>query len=138
MPMILFLYLTYYERAKNKILIEKAVWTGAQGGYLKCSIRGTNNELRNRFYKFVHLQLFSIKYKFVHLQLFDVKFLFSEKKIYFGRRREQLFMNARSQFWILNSSGQMMTCYLRGTNTFLRYRTVCTSILKCRFPEKGI
>ena len=31
-------------------------------------------------YKFVHLQLFSVKYKFVHLQLFGAKFLFSEKQ----------------------------------------------------------
>ena len=43
-----------------------------EGGYLKCSIRGANNELRNRFYKFVNLQLFSVKYKFVHFQLFNV------------------------------------------------------------------
>ena len=45
-----------------------------------CSIRGTNNELRKRFYTLVHLQLSSLKYKFVHLQLFNVKFLFSEEK----------------------------------------------------------
>ena len=89
--MILFLYLTYYERAKNKILIEKAVWTGAKGGYLKCSIRGTNNELGNIFYKFVHLQLFRVKYKFVHLQLFDVKFLFSEKHLIRKKKRTTVY-----------------------------------------------
>ena len=32
--------------------------TGAWQGYLKCSIWGTNNQLPNIFYKFVHLQLF--------------------------------------------------------------------------------
>ena len=32
----------------------------------------------------------------------------------------------------------MMTCYLRDINKFLRYRTLCKSILKCRFPTKGI
>ena len=38
--------------------------------------------MQNRFYKFVHFQLFSVKYKFVHLRLFDVKFLFSQKHIF--------------------------------------------------------
>ena len=72
---------------------------GAQGGYLKCSIRGTNNELPKRFYKFVHLQLssvndrfvhlrlFNVKYKFVHLQLFGPKLLFSEKHIFRKQKR---------------------------------------------------
>ena len=32
----------------------------------------------------------------------------------------------------------MMTCYLRDTNKFLRYRTLCTNILKCGFLTKGI
>ena len=32
----------------------------------------------------------------------------------------------------------MMTCYLRDTNKFFRYRTLCTNILKCKFPTKGI
>ena len=113
------------------------VKSGAQRGYLKCSIRGTNNRLRNRFYKFVHLQLFNVKYNFVQFQLFHVKFLFSEKHS-FANRRERLFMDARSQFRVLNSPGKMMTCYLRGTNKFLRYRTLHTSILKCGFPAKGI
>ena len=31
-----------------------------------------------------------------------------------------------------------MTCYLRDTNKFLRYHTLCTNILKCGFPTKGI
>ena len=33
-------------------------------------------------YKFVHLQLFNVKYKFVYLQLFDTKFLFSKNHIF--------------------------------------------------------
>ena len=41
-------------------------------------------------------------------------------------------------FGILNSHGKMMTCYLRDTNTFLRYRNLCVSILKCGFPTKSI
>ena len=31
-----------------------------------------------------------------------------------------------------------MTCYLRATNKFLRYRILSTNILKCKFPTKGI
>ena len=42
---------------------------GAYRGYLKCSIRGSNNQLPNIFYKLVHLQLLNIKYKIVHLQV---------------------------------------------------------------------
>ena len=36
------------------------------------------------------------------------------KNISFTSRREQLFINFRSQFRILNSPGKMMTCYPRG------------------------
>ena len=39
---------------------------------------------------------------------------------------------------ILNSPRKMMTCYLRDTNKFLRYRTLCTSVLTCRFPTECI
>ena len=38
-------------------------------GYLKCSIKATNNQLQTVFYKLVHLQLLNIKYKIVHLQV---------------------------------------------------------------------
>ena len=64
-------------------------------------------------------------------------FCFS-KNILFANRRERLFMDARPQFRVFNSPGKMMTCYLRDTNKFLRYRTLCTNILKCGFPTKGI
>ena len=47
-------------------------------------------------------------------------------------------MDARPQFWVFNSPGKMMTCYLRDTNKFLRYNTLCTNILECGFPTKGI
>ena len=63
-------------------------------GYLKCSIWGTNNQLWNRFYKFVHLLLFNVKYKFVQLQLFDVKFLFSEKYIFCKQNRTAVYGRA--------------------------------------------
>ena len=51
------------------ILISKPFFTGACWGYLECSIRGTNNQLPNMFYKFVYLQLFNNKNKIVHLQV---------------------------------------------------------------------
>ena len=79
-------------------------------------------------YKFAHLQLFNVKYKFLHLQLFAVKFLFSEKP-YISQAEENGCFNTRPYFRILNSLGKMMTCYLRDTNKFLRYRTQFTSIL---------
>ena len=31
-----------------------------------------------------------------------------------------------------------MTCYVRDINKFLRYRTLCKSVLKCGFPTKSI
>ena len=60
------------------------------------------------------------------------------KNIFFASRRERMFMDARPQFQVFNSTGKMMTCYLRDANKFLRYRTLCTNILKCGFPTKGI
>ena len=60
------------------------------------------------------------------------------KNIFFVSRRERMFMDARPQFWVFNSTGKMMTCYLRDKNKFLRSCTLCTNILKCKFPTKGI
>ena len=63
-------------------------------GVAKCSIRGTNNQLPNRFNEFFHLQLFNVTYEFAHLQLFDeVKSLFTKKKEKFASRRELLFID---------------------------------------------
>ena len=60
------------------------------------------------------------------------------KNIFFASRRERMFMDARPQFRVFNSTGKMMTCYLRDTNKFLRYCTLCTNILKSKFPTKVI
>ena len=50
-------------------------------GVAKCSIRGTNNQLPNRYYEFSHLEMFNVTYKFAHLQLLDdVQSLFTKKK----------------------------------------------------------
>ena len=60
--------------------------------------------------------------------LFDVKFLFSENHIFRKQKRTAVYGRAS-----LNSPGKMMICYLRDINKFLRYRTLCKSILKCGF-----
>ena len=53
------------------------------------------------------------------------------KNIYFASRREWLFS-------CVFSCTHPGACYVRGTNKFLRYRTLFMSILKCGFPTKGI
>ena len=60
------------------------------------------------------------------------------KNIFFASRRERMFMDSCPKFWAYNSIGKMMTYYLRDTNKFLRYCTLCTNILKSKFPTKGI
>ena len=60
---------------------------GRSRGYLKCSIRGTNNQLQNVFYKFIHLQLFIIKHKIVHLQVFWRQ-IFVFRKSYLSQTEE--------------------------------------------------
>ena len=82
----------------------------------------------------------TLNIKLFIFKLFDVKFLFSENHVFRKQKRTAVYgvMDARPQFRILNSLGKMMTCYLRDINKFLRYRTLCKSILKCGFPTKGI
>ena len=82
----------------------------------------------------------TLNIKLFIFKLFDVKFLFSENHVFRKQKRTAVYgvMDARPQFRILNSPGKMMTCYLRDINKFLRYRTLCKSILKCGFPTKGI
>ena len=109
--------------------------TGAQQGYLKCSIRGTNNQIRNRFYKSVRLQLLNVKCKFIQLNCLTSN-IFFPKNIFLASRREGMFMDARPQFRVFNSAAKIMTCYLPDTNKYLRSRTLCTNILKCKFMTK--
>ena len=92
---------------------------------------------------FIYLFIFNcltLNIKLFIFKLFDVKFLFSENHVFRKQKRTAVYglMDARPQFRILNSPGKMMTCYLRDINKFLRYRTLCKSILKCGFPTKGI
>ena len=88
------------------------------------------------------INLFICNYLTLNINLFifsclSPNFCFP-KNIYFASRREQLLMDARPQIRILNSPGKTITCYFRDTSKFLRYRTLCTSILKRGFPVKGI
>ena len=46
------------------------------------SIRGTNNQLSNMFYKFVIFNCLTLNINLFILNLFDVKFLFSEYLIF--------------------------------------------------------
>ena len=89
-----------------------------------------------------NINLFIFKCLTLNINLFNFNCLTSNfcfpKNIFFASRRERLFMDARPQFRVFNTPGKMMTCYLRDTNKFFRYRTLYTNILKCRFPTKGI
>ena len=92
---------------------------------------------------FINLFIFNcltLNIKLFIFKLFDVEFLFSENHVFCKQKERAVYgvMNARPQFQILNSPGKMTTCYLQDINKFLRYRTLCKSILKCRFPTKGI
>ena len=77
--------------------------------------------------------MFNVKYRFTHLQLFDVKFLFQITYLFKQNR-----MAVYGQASLVSSPGKMITCYLRGRNKFLRYRNLCTSILKCEFTTEGV
>ena len=108
---------------KNGLYFTAMTLIRGEGGYLKCSIRGTNKQIRNRFYKSVHLELFNVKYKFVYLelfnvkykfiqlQLFDVEFFFSEEHIFRKQKRTDVYERA-SLVSGFTSTGKMMTCYL--------------------------
>ena len=82
----------------------------------------------------------TLSIKLFIFKLFDVKFLFSENHVLRRQERTAVYgvMDLRPQFWILNSLGKMMTCYLRDINKFLRHRTLCKSTPKCGFSTKGI
>ena len=89
-----------------------------------------------------NINLFIFKCLISNINLFNFNCFTSNicfpKNTSFANRRERLFMDARPYFRILNSSEKMMTCYLWDTNKFLRYCTLRTSILKCRFLTKSI
>ena len=77
----------------------------------------------NRFYEFVHLQLFD-----------DVKLLFSEIFVIFRKQKRTAVYKSTSlvlDFKLTRENDNLLS--LR-----YRYRTLCTSILKCRFSTEGM
>ena len=111
-----------------------------EGGYFKCSIRCTNNQLSNKFYTFTHLQLFYVKYKFVNVPLFDVKFLLFEKHIFCKQKRTPVYGLASLVlvFKLTPKSDDLLPLRSVVPYFFYRYHTLCKSILKCRLPSKSI
>ena len=92
---------------------------------------------------FINSLIFScltLNIKLFVFKLFDLKCLFLENHVYCKEKSMAVYgvMGTRPQFRILNSLGKMMACYLRDMNKFLRYRTLCKSILKCGLPTKGV
>ena len=138
---ICFLLISQYRPSHTQnlyiIVFLSKYYSGAQGGYLKCSIRGTNNELRNKFCKFVHLQLFSVKCKFVHLQLFDVKLFFPEKHIFREQKRTVCYGRASviSDFKLTRKNNDLL--YLRHKQ-FFEVPLSVHEYTKIQIPAKSI
>ena len=117
---------------QDSLLSYKKTYQGRSEGTSSVSIRGTNNQIRNRFYKSIHLQQFNVKcafaylqlcnvkYTFIQLQLFHVKFLFSEENIFRKQKRKDVYGRAClvSGFQLNRENDDL--CYLRDTNKFLR------------------
>ena len=91
---------------------------------------------------FMNLFIFNCSTSHINLLILQClltsNFCFPKFLLSFASSRERLFIDARPEFRILNSPAEMMTCYLRDTNKILKYRTLCTSILKSSFLAKGI
>ena len=107
---------------------------------MNCEIDFMNLFIFNYLQSNINLFIFNCLALMINLFIFHCltsNFCFPKNK-YFAGRKERLFMDVRPYFRILNSPGKMMTCYLRDTNKFLRYRALCTNILKFRSPARGI
>ena len=92
------------------------------------------------FYKFFHLKLFNIKHKIVHIQIvWRHIFVFQKPCLLQTEENGCLWTYGRSSLILdFKLNGKLMTCSHRDINKFLRYRTLCKSILKCGFSAKGI
>ena len=111
--LIIFINIIIYRKNLLKKMFGK--FSGAQQGYLKCSIQGTNKQSPNIFYKFILFNCLTLNIKLFIFNLFDVKFCFP-KIMSFANKRERLFIKLWTRvlsFRILNSLGEIMTCYLR-------------------------
>ena len=130
------------------ITLEKCLWQGHSEGtssvafkvLINCKIDFINLFIVNCLMS--NINFFISNCLMSNINLFSFNCLTSNfcfpKNTSFANRRKRLFMDARPYLRILNSSGKMKTCYPRDTNTFLRYHTLRTNILKCGFPRKGI
>ena len=92
---------------------------------------------------FINLFIFNcvtLDIKLFIFKFFNVKSLFSENHVFRKQKITAVYgvMDTHPQFQILNQPGRIITCYFRDINKFLRYRTLCRNILKCRFQTKGI
>ena len=87
----------------------------------------------------MNLSIFNCLTSRINLQLFsDIKLPFSKGNIFRKQRRMTAYRRRSLVSAISNSLRKIMTCYLWDTNRILRYRTLCTSILKSRFLTKRI
>ena len=93
-------------------------------------------QLFNVKYKFI-LQLFNVKYKFINHELFGVKFLFTEKYIFHNQKRTTVYgcTSLVSDFKLNRENDSMLSSRNR---YIFEVPHLCTSILKCGFPTKGI
>ena len=116
------------------------ILTGGWRGYLKCSIRGTNNQLPNIIYKFVHPPLFNIKHKIGNLQV-----IWRQIFVFWKSCLSQIEENGClwtyehaslvSDFKLTQENDNL---FFRDINKFSRYRILCKSTLKCGFLTKCI
>lgn len=95
--------------------------TGAQQGYLKCSIEGTNNQLWNVFQRFFQLQLFCFPKRYI-----------------FCRQKRTIFMDAHPYFWLLNSTGKMMACSRHNQIKFWGILCTLLKYTEMSIPHKDI
>ena len=116
----------------------KCLRSGAYRGYLKCSIRGTNNQSPIIFYKFAHLQLFNIKHKISHLQVVRRQIFFLRKSC-LSQTEENCCLWTYGRASLVsdfNSSGKMRTCYLRDIYNFFEVLRPVQECTKMRLPDK--
>ena len=105
---------------------------------------GTSSEAFEVLIIHCHIEfvnLFNANYLMPIINLFIFNCLTSNfrfpKNISFASRRERLFMEARPQFRILNSPGEMMTCYLRETDIFFEVPHPVREYNNMRIPSKS-
>ena len=80
----------------------------------------------------------TLNIKLFIFKLFDVKFLFSENYVFRKQKRMAVYGLCASLVSDFKFTREMMTCYIQDINKFLRYCTLCKSVLKGGFPTKGI